>query len=68
PGEAEWQQLTLLAKKDSIDLKDIAVKDRTEIFKRMKGLMARQIWGDEGYFKIMNEWDNMVKKGLEVLK
>ena len=68
PGETEWQQLNVLATNDSISLKDVPVKDRTEIFKRVKGLMARQIWGDDGYFEVMNAWDNIVKKGLEVLK
>ena len=68
PGENEWQQLSLFAAKDSIQLNNADAKDKTEVLHRMQGLMARQIWGNAGYFEVMNISDPVVKKGLEVFK
>ena len=68
PGQDEWQQLSSFAAKDSIQLNNAGTKDKEEVLHRMQGLMARQIWGNSGYFEVMNISDPIVKKGLEEFK
>jgi carboxyl-terminal processing protease len=68
PGETEWQQLINFAAKDSLVIGSVDPKSKQEILKRMKAVMAHQIWGNEGYFEVINASDNIVKKGLEVFK
>ena len=68
PGENEWQLLNSFAAKDSIHLSNAGTKDKAEVLHRMQGLMARQIWGNSGYFEVMNISDAIVKKGLEEFK
>lgn len=68
PAENEWQQLISFAAKDSIQLNKFEKKDRTEILQKIQGLMALQIFGNTGYFEIINSNDSVVKKGLAVLK
>lgn len=68
PGEKEWQLLNSFAAKDSLELNAIGYKEKIEILKKLKALMARQILGTEGYFEIMNLADSTIKKGLGVSK
>ena len=68
PGEAEWQLLSNFAVKDSVVLNAVTIKNKADILRRMQALMAHQIWGNEGYFEIINQSDNTLKKGLEGLK
>jgi carboxyl-terminal processing protease len=35
---------------------------------RIKALIARQMWNDEGFFRVVNDEDPMMQKALEVLK
>lgn len=49
------------------ELPDLA-KVKGELTLLMKARIARQLFGDEGFFKILNREDTMVKKALEILK
>ena len=33
---------------------------------RIKALIARQIWGDEGFYRAVNNNDSMIVKALEL--
>jgi carboxyl-terminal processing protease len=68
PGEKEWQQLINFATADSLQLNPVNQKDKAEVLKKMKILMARQIMGTEGYFETMNLGDSTIKKGLQILQ
>lgn len=68
PGEKEWLQLSNLAAKDSINLKNVPAKDKANLLNRIQALMARQIWRSEGYYEVLNQNDEIVKKSLDVIK
>ena len=64
PGEKEWSGLSAYALKDTIELNNVSIKERTDILQRMQSLMARQIWRNEGYFEMVNRNDVTVQKAL----
>lgn len=66
--DADLNRLQTLAVKDSINIKSINAKEKGELNKRIKALMARQIWRNEGFYEVVNATDNAVAKALEVLK
>ncbi len=68
PGEKEWQGLVNFANKDSISLKGMKDTDRAEVLERVRSLMARQIWRNEGYFELANQKDATVTKALSELQ
>ncbi len=63
-----WNNLTIYAVKDSVNLKSLGTKEKTTLSKQIKILTARQIWRNEGLFEVSNAEDTLVKKALEVLK
>lgn len=67
PGEDLVRELISFAKKDSTDITMPIGKSKENLENRLKDLMARQIWRNEGYFEVVNERDPMVKKALENL-
>lgn len=67
-GEDEWNALEKFAARDSINLNKVSAKDKSFILKKIPSLMARQMWRYEGYYEVMNQSDDFVKKALEVLK
>ncbi len=67
-GENEWTALKNFAAKDSVDLSKASAKDKDYIIKRIPSLIARQMWRYEGYYEVMNQSDDFVKKALQVLK
>lgn len=66
-GENEWKALKSFAAKDSVDLNKVSAKDKADIIKKIPSLLARQMWRYEGYYEIMNQSDDFVKKALQVL-
>ena len=62
-----WEAFTTFAGQDSIDLKNIAFKQKEFLSHQIKTAEARQIWRSEGYFEISNPHDPVITKALEVL-
>ncbi len=62
-----WDYFTYLAAKDTINLSNISIKERSELLKRLKASIARQLWRTEGYFEVNNLSDDAVNKALEIL-
>ena len=68
PGEKEWQELCVYAMKDSVVLGSVTGKQKEDILKTVRALMARQLWRMEGYFEVMNAGDPVIQKCLELVK
>ncbi len=64
PGEKEWINLVSFARKDSVELGTVPMKDRKQLLQRIQGLMARQIWRNEGYYEVVNRQDSTVLQAI----
>lgn len=67
-GDSIWNRLAAYASKDSIDLRSIPAKAKSDMLRRFKALLARQIWRTEGYIEVSNEDDPMIKEALTEMK
>lgn len=66
--ENAWNQLVVYAGKDSIDLRNIPVKDKEDIQKRLKASLARYRWRNQGFYEVLNAGDTVVQKGIQQLE
>jgi len=66
--EARWQELVSYAGKENIDLKQISPDDKDFIQRTMKAQLARYKWRSEGYYEVLNSFDPVIKKALEILE
>jgi len=66
--ETVWKDLVSFAAKDSIDLTKISPSDKSIAQRRIKALLARQPWRNEGFYEVLNLTDPVVKKALEELE
>ncbi len=57
-----------LAIKDSLSIKSLSVAEKEELHFKMKAMLARQLWRNEGYYEVLNTRDYMIKKALEIIK
>ncbi len=62
-----WKQFINQAAEDSIVIKSINEKQKSDLVVRIKSSLARQIWRNEGFYEMMNTSDNTIKKALEIL-
>lgn len=60
-----WLELVSFAEKDSINLSNITASDKKNAQRRIKALLARQPWRNEGFYEVLNLLDPVVKKALE---
>lgn len=65
--EALWKDLVPFAAKDSIDLSVLSDADKKVTQRRIKALLAKQPWRNEGFYEVLNLTDPVVKKALEEL-
>lgn len=66
-GQQQWQQLKSCLVKDSLELPK-SEKAKQEVAQKVKALLARQAYGSEAYYQIINSSDATVEKALDVLK
>ena len=66
-NEKSWDYFEQMAAKDSIDIKEIGLEEKTFLFKSLKLAIARQVWRFEGYFTVFNKEDEGFIKALQVL-
>lgn len=66
--EQDWKNFVAFAAKDSISLAWISTNDKIYLNQRMKGLLARYKWRNEGYFQVLNLKDEMIGKALKIFK
>ncbi len=65
--EDTWKNLSNYAAKDSVNFTLFGKKEKQALTKQIKLLTARQIWRNEGLFKVSNAQDSLIKKALQVL-
>ncbi len=66
--EKLWNALTTYARKDTVNLSSVPAREKEVLQRRLRALLARQIWRTEGYYEISNAFDPVVNKALEVVK
>lgn len=64
----QWQHLVQDASKDSIDINILTPAQKQMLQLQIEAMIGRQLWRNEGYFKIMNPSDPVIKKALELVK
>lgn len=68
PSENDFTLIEKLAKEDSINIKNFSAKDKLELLNVVKKLIAKQKFGNNGYFELANKTDKIVLKAIETLK
>ncbi|HUR11120.1 MAG TPA: S41 family peptidase [Flavitalea sp.] len=53
---------------DSLRIENLSEHDQTELEKRIKTWLARQIWRMDGYYQVNNSYDEVVRRALDELK
>ena len=62
-----WNQLINWAQRDTVDLGGIQAKEKKRIEERAEATLARFKWRDEGYYQVLNSYDPVVLKAIEVM-
>jgi carboxyl-terminal processing protease len=63
-----WNELVDYASKDSINLKNVPAEDKVKIQQRIKAYLARMKWRTQGYHEVLNNYDPMMRKAMELLR
>lgn len=66
--EDMWNQFTGYASKDSVNLRSLTDTQKVALQKRLEAYLGRFRWRNNGYFQVLNQDDEMVKKALIELK
>lgn len=67
-SDENWKQFIETAAKDTINISQISVAQRSILLNQVKSSIARLLWRTEGYFEVMNTNDEMIKKSMEILQ
>lgn len=67
PG-ATWSNFLTYAALHKIDIKAISAVAQTAILHRIKALLARHMWGNEGFYEVYNMSDPALFKAMHVIK
>lgn len=65
--EASWNQFTLFISNEGIKTSALTTNEKLNIENTIKANIGKQIWGRDGAFIIMNESDEDVLKGKQLL-
>lgn len=66
-GHEMWDDLVKSSTGDSINFNAIDAKGKEAVELRLKALLARYKWRNDGFFQVLNNDDKAVKKALEVI-
>jgi carboxyl-terminal processing protease len=66
-GSDAWNGLVAFAARDSINLKNVPLKDRKEIEDQIKAYLARFRWRTQGFYQVANTNDQIVARALETI-
>ncbi|HZE82720.1 MAG TPA: carboxyl-terminal protease, partial [Puia sp.] len=64
--EKIWNSLMAYTARDTIDIRSISQRDKEILQHRIKAMMARQVWRMEGFYEVINAYDPVISKALEV--
>jgi len=67
-AEELWQPILTFAKKDTVDISQIASGYKPVFLQRLKANLARQIWRTEGFYEVWNSTDPAVKRAEAEMK
>jgi carboxyl-terminal processing protease len=62
-----WNNLVDFAKKDSINLTTASPNFKADVLLKLKSIMARQLYRNEGWYEVDNKTNATYKKALEIL-
>lgn len=57
-----------MAIKDSLNTTVLTAPEKEELEFKLKAMLARQMWRNEGFYEVLNIKDDMIKKALEIIK
>jgi carboxyl-terminal processing protease len=63
-----WQLFETMALKDSVNISSATLSEKNELSFKLKAMLARQLWRNEGLYEVLNINDDMIKKALETIK
>jgi carboxyl-terminal processing protease len=63
-----WSRIVQKSAADSIQLEPLRNVDKSAFEARFKAQVARYYWGNEGYYRLINQYDPAFKKALEYLQ
>lgn len=63
-----WAKLKQYVSKDSINFDAVPTKDKQALQKRLKALLARFKWRNEGFYEVLNTDDSVIVKALDLLQ
>ena len=63
-----WEQFVNYAKKDSVELAGVTVKQREALKKRLEAYLARFRWRNNGFYHVLNDEDSAINKAKEAMK
>lgn len=66
--EAAYQELMQYLAEKKVELPTLPERDKLEVRKRIRTWLARQRWRMDGYFQVMNEYDNTIRKAVEEVR
>lgn len=66
-SDDNWKLFETMSLADSIDLGNLTEKEKAYLYKTIKSAIARQLWRNDGYFRVVNSEDKYVNKALEIL-
>ncbi len=65
--EADWQDFGQFAGKSDVPVKAMKPHDRHFVELRMKAMMGRYLWRNEGYYEVINQGDPALEKAVTLL-
>lgn len=68
PEETIWKQISAAAAADSISLNTTSPAQRKFVLQRAQMLMARQLFRQPGYYEVGAQYDEAVRRALDILK
>lgn len=66
--EDDWKIFTGNAFKDSVNLNNILPQQKENIILYIKSALARQLWRNQGYYEVMNSYDKVMAKAINLLQ
>jgi carboxyl-terminal processing protease len=66
--EADWQLFNVAAARDSVPTANMSIAQKDYLGRQVRSAIAYQVWRSQGYFEVVNENDETIKKAISVLQ
>jgi carboxyl-terminal processing protease len=64
-GQPMWEEFVIFAKPHAVDLGVITTEQKESLQKRLEAYLARYRWRNTGYYQVLNQDDEMMKRAME---